>query len=86
MMEENLTYESAYSELEQIYSQINNEQVSIDDLALKVKRAAVLISFCQNKLRNTEQEINNIISGMPIGQTTTSMPVPGSEEEDSLPF
>ncbi|HEY0895967.1 MAG TPA: exodeoxyribonuclease VII small subunit [Sphingobacteriaceae bacterium] len=85
-MEENLTYEAAYSELEQIYSQINNEQVSIDDLALKVRRAAVLISFCQNKLRNTEQEINNIISGMPGSQPNTNTPSPSSEDENSLPF
>ena len=63
-MEENLTYESAYQELEQIYTLINTEQVSIDDLATKVKRASFLISYCQEKLKNTEAEINNIISGM----------------------
>ena len=63
-MDENLTYESAYQELEQIYNLINNEQVSIDELATKVKRASILISFCQEKLRSTETEINNIISGM----------------------
>jgi exodeoxyribonuclease VII small subunit len=84
-MEENLTYESAYSELEQIYSQINNEQVSIDDLALKVKRAATLISFCQNKLRNTELEINNIISGMPINNTGNT-PANAANADDDLPF
>ena len=65
MMEQNLTYESAYQELQQIYQEVNNEEVSIDDLATKVKRAAVLISFCQEKLRSTETEINNIISTMP---------------------
>jgi exodeoxyribonuclease VII small subunit len=63
-MDENLTYESAYQELEQIYNLINNEQVSIDELATKVKRASLLICFCQEKLRSTETEINNIISGM----------------------
>ena len=83
-MEENLTYESAYRELEQIYNLINNEQVSIDDLAVKVKRAAVLISFCQNKLRNTELEINNIISSMPNNQQNAA--VQGTEETDNLSF
>ena len=67
-MDENLTYESAYKELEQIYNLINNEQVSIDELATKVKRASLLISFCQEKLRSTETEINNIISGMGSGE------------------
>ncbi|WP_207534800.1 exodeoxyribonuclease VII small subunit [Desertivirga arenae] len=63
-MEENLSYDTAYKELEQIYLDINNEQVSIDELATKVKRASVLINFCQQKLKNTEEEINGILGGM----------------------
>ncbi|WP_207425047.1 exodeoxyribonuclease VII small subunit [Pedobacter sp. SYSU D00535] len=60
-MEENLSYEAAYKELEQIYQDINNEEVSIDELAEKVKRASVLIGFCQRKLRGTEEEIEGIL-------------------------
>lgn len=63
-MEDKLTYEAAYSELQQIASEIENEEVSVDVLADKVKRAAELISFCQNKLRSTELEVNNIIKQM----------------------
>jgi len=61
---ENLTYESAYKELQQISQEIESESVSVDVLAEKVKRAAELISFCQAKLRNTETEVNNIIKQM----------------------
>lgn len=67
-MSEELTYESAYTELDKIYQEINNEQVSVDLLAEKVKRAAVLIQFCQSRLRSTEDEINKILSGL-SGQT-----------------
>ncbi|HEY1115318.1 MAG TPA: exodeoxyribonuclease VII small subunit [Chitinophagaceae bacterium] len=81
MMEENLTYEAAYRELEQIYNQINNEQVSIDELAVKVKRAATLISFCQAKLRDTEVEINKIISEMPNRDTGSSGSAVGFGDE-----
>lgn len=63
-MEENLTYEAAYAELEQIAREIETEAVSVDELALKVKRASELINFCQSRLRNTEAEVNKIISGM----------------------
>lgn len=69
-MTDQLTYDSAYEELDRIYQEINNEQVSVDLLAEKVKRAAVLIEFCQSRLRSTEDEINRIISG--IGGTTQS--------------
>ena len=63
-MENNLTYETAYAELQQIASEIENESVSVDILAEKVKRASELITFCQTKLRSTEQEVNNIIKQM----------------------
>lgn len=58
------TYEAAYAELKQIATEIENESVSVDVLAEKVKRASELIAFCQNKLRSTEQEVNNIIKQM----------------------
>lgn len=68
-MEENkkegeLTYESAYKELQEISGEIESESVSVDVLAEKVKRAAELITFCQSKLRATETEVNNIIKQM----------------------
>ncbi len=59
-----LTYEAAYAELKQIAAEIENESVSVDVLAEKVKRASELITFCQTKLRSTEQEVNNIIKQM----------------------
>lgn len=63
-MEENLTYESAYNELRQIAKEIENETVSVDVLAEKVKRASELITFCQQRLKSTESEVNKIISQM----------------------
>lgn len=63
-MESSLTYESAYSELKKIAEEIDNESVSVDVLAEKVKRASVLIEFCQKRLKTTEKEINQIIRGM----------------------
>ena len=63
-MEQNLTYETAYAELKKIASEIKNESVSVDVLATKVKRASELITYCQTKLRSTEQEVNNIIKQM----------------------
>jgi exodeoxyribonuclease VII small subunit len=63
-MEQNLTYEEAYAELKKIASAIESETVSVDELAVKVKRASFLITYCQSKLRSTEQEVNNIIKQM----------------------
>jgi exodeoxyribonuclease VII small subunit len=63
-MEKTLTYETAYAELAQIAKEIENESVSVDVLAQKVKRASDLITFCQTKLRSTETEVNKIIEQM----------------------
>jgi exodeoxyribonuclease VII small subunit len=61
---DNLTYEAAYKELEDITREIERESVSVDVLAEKVKRASFLIDYCQKKLRHTEDEVSKIIKQM----------------------
>lgn len=61
-MENNLTYEAAFEELQQIASAIENETITVDQLADKLKRAAMLINFCQSRLRATEAEVGKIIN------------------------
>ena len=63
-METNLTYEQAYKELVEIAREIEQESISVDVLAQKVKRASELITLCQAKLRSTESEVNKIIAQM----------------------
>lgn len=63
-METTLTYETAYEELVKIAREIEEESVSVDILAQKVKRASELITFCQGKLKSTETEVNKIIAQM----------------------
>ncbi len=61
MMETPFTYESAYAELQEIVTALENETISVDELALKVKRATQLVAFCQEKLKSTEAELDKII-------------------------
>ncbi len=63
-MDQNLNYESAFTELQEIEAEIVNETITIDLLAGKIKRASQLIVFCKSRLRATEDEVNNIISGL----------------------
>lgn len=58
---DNLTYEQASKELEQILMELKNDNISIDSLADKVERAAKLAVFCSQKLRTTEEKIDEII-------------------------
>lgn len=63
-MSKKLTYSAALEELENIIQEIENEEISIDDLSVKVKRASTLLKFCKEKLRSTEGDINAILGEM----------------------
>ncbi len=67
-MDPHLTYETAFDELQELASSIENEAVGIDQLAEKLKRAAELVTFCQARLRLTESEVNKIIGRLETDQ------------------
>ena len=57
-----MTYEAAVKELQEIMDALQQEAVSIDDLSSKVSRAAELIQLCKNKLRQTEEKIEELFN------------------------
>jgi len=67
-METTLTYRKAFEELQEITQAIESEEVSVDDLAKKVKRAAELLEICNAKLKATEEEVNKIIERISSGE------------------
>lgn len=58
MSEKTLTYEQAQQELEEILHALQQQAVSIDELSEKSKRALALITFCKEKLRKVELDLN----------------------------
>ena len=52
-----MTYESAVKELQTIVQQMENEEIDMDSLLEKVKRAKSLLVFCKERLRNVKDEI-----------------------------
>jgi exodeoxyribonuclease VII small subunit len=56
-----LSYKEAISEIEEILQQIENDEPDVDQLSEKVKRLSGLVSFCREKLHNTEEEIEKIL-------------------------
>lgn len=59
---EELSYESAFAELQQIVRDLQEESVGIDVLADKIARANELVRFCRERLRATEEEIGKLTS------------------------
>jgi exodeoxyribonuclease VII small subunit len=57
-----MTYSLALTELEKIIGEIESEEINVDILAEKVKRASELIKFCKGRLKNTEEEVKKVLS------------------------
>ena len=60
-MEEKITYEEAFRELKEIVNEIEEGDISVDELSTKVKRASKLIKICKDKLTSTEEDVNKIL-------------------------
>jgi len=54
-------YTEAFQELQAIVTEIENGEISVDQLSEKVKRAALLIRICKDKLTATEGDVNQVL-------------------------
>ncbi len=73
-----LTYSQALKELEKIVKEIESEEVDIDILAERIKRASQILTFCKGKLRTAEDEVKKVLTEMGDEAET----VTADEEED----
>jgi exodeoxyribonuclease VII small subunit len=60
-MEEKFNYTKAFEELQAIVTEIEQGEISVDELSEKVKRATELIQKCKLKLTTTEEDVNKIL-------------------------
>ena len=60
-MNEIVNYTEAFEELQGIVLEIEQGEISVDELSEKVKRAAQLIKICKSKLTSTEEDVNKIL-------------------------
>lgn len=60
-MSKEIKYTEAFEELKQIVSDIEDGEISVDELSIKVKRASELIKLCKEKLISTEEDVNQIL-------------------------
>lgn len=61
MKNDKKSYAAAFEELQEIVAQIEGGEISVDELADKVKRAAELIAICKTKLTTTEENVAKIL-------------------------
>ena len=56
-----INYTEAFDELQAIVNDIEQGEISVDELSEKVKRAAMLIKICKDKLKTTEADVSKIL-------------------------
>jgi len=69
-MSESPKYSEAFDELQQIVSEIESGEISVDELSEKVKRATHLIRICKLKLTSTEEDVNKILKDLETSDET----------------
>lgn len=57
-------YTEAFAELQQIVQDIEEGEISVDDLSEKVKRAALLIRICRDRLSATREEVDKVLGSL----------------------
>lgn len=60
-MTKDTSYTKAYDELQEIVSEMENSEITIDDLDVKIKRAAELLKICKDKLYSTEKNVQDVL-------------------------
>lgn len=61
---ESLSYAEAVVELETILSELEADDVDVDRLAEKVRRAADLIELCRGRLESAQVEVTRIVADL----------------------
>lgn len=49
------------NELQEIVLKLESDAVEVDELSSLVKKATELVNFCKEKLRKTEEELNETL-------------------------
>jgi len=57
---DNLSYNQAISQIEEILRKVEEDELDVDELAAWAKKANELIQICKVKLRTAEKEIENV--------------------------
>lgn len=60
MSKQEMKYEEAFAQLQDIVRKMESDEYSIDEIAAQLKTAQRLIKFCKDKLSKTEEEILKI--------------------------
>lgn len=57
-------YEEAYQRLKEIVSQMEADEVTVDQISEYLKEAVELLAVCKERLYTTEKDVENILASL----------------------
>lgn len=60
-MNKEISYTAAHKELQEIVAEMENAEISIDELDSKIRRASELLKICKDKLFKTEKHVQDVL-------------------------
>ncbi len=73
-----MLYTEAFNELQLLVADLENGEITVDELSEKVQRAALLIRLCKEKLYATELEVNSVLEELGVN----ARPQPAQQTND----
>jgi exodeoxyribonuclease VII small subunit len=63
------SFDAAFEELRNIVQTLQSPEVSVDSLTEFIRRSSVLLAFCTEHLKGTEQEVKDLLEQLGISET-----------------
>jgi exodeoxyribonuclease VII small subunit len=80
---DSIRYAEAMAELERILEDLENDQIDVDELVSRVRRASELIRLCRERLGRSQAEIEQVVAELEdLEQDSPAAGDDGADEED----
>lgn len=79
---EQIAYSDAVTELEQILAGLDNDEIDVDVLAERVRRAAELIRLCRERITGARLEVERVVLELEADATRALDPDDPDEPEE----
>lgn len=66
-IDDSIGYGEAVAELEEILTELESSEIDVDRLADRVRRAAVLIELCRNRIGDARLQIDTVVAQLEAG-------------------
>jgi exodeoxyribonuclease VII small subunit len=77
-------YAEAITELEDILEELEGDQLDVDVLAERVRRASELVKVCRERIARARADVESIVAELDEFDGTDAEPDPAGEGDDEL--